>query len=334
MPGLDSNSVLVRMMKDSVTTRLIWVLLLFIVPIIYCHHNARSRTRNLAPLINPKSPFELTNERPRKEFIANAKGIIHLWFKAHSNSPARVNGDVGQYTILPPHMFGEVDREELGLQGALRMSFPKCHESVRWLLIPRRNQYFHANIPGFEAFLEGSNDNQFVRNVILKFLTTKNLEWHSVPLRPTVARLVARMAFRIFLGEPLCRDEAWLDLATQYATTGWNAANELRDWPKPLRPLVHWFLPLCTKARAQVKEARAIIGPHAEERRRLRVEGHKFNDVLEWFEEASKGAPYDPAIAQLILSVAALHGTTDLISRLRCPIASDRVSDRNALDND
>lgn len=37
------------------------------------------------------------------------------------------------------------------------------------------NQYFHANIPGFEAFLEGSNDNQFVRNLILKFLTTKNL---------------------------------------------------------------------------------------------------------------------------------------------------------------
>jgi hypothetical protein len=63
----------------------------------------------------------------------------------------------------------------MGLQGALRMSFQKCHESVRWLLIPRRNQYFHANIPGFEAFLEGANDNQFVRNVILKFLTTKNL---------------------------------------------------------------------------------------------------------------------------------------------------------------
>jgi cytochrome P450 len=129
------------------------------------------------------------------------------------------------------------------------------------------------------------------------------------------------MAFRIFLGEPLCRNEAWLELATQYATTGWNAANELRDWPKPLRPLVHWFLPLCTKARAQVKEARAIIGPYAEERRRLRAEGHKFNDALEWFEKASKGAPYDPAIAQLILSLAALHGTTDLICQVMTQIA-------------
>jgi hypothetical protein len=100
-------------LTNSNQMRLIWVLLLFIVPLIYYHHNARSRTRNLAPLINPKSPFELTNERPRKEFIANAKGIIHSWFKTHSNSPARVNGDVGQYTILPPHMIGEVDREEL-----------------------------------------------------------------------------------------------------------------------------------------------------------------------------------------------------------------------------
>jgi cytochrome P450 len=147
------------------------------------------------------------------------------------------------------------------------------------------------------------------------------IEWHSVPLRPTVARLVARMAFRIFLGEPMCRDEAWLDLATQYATTGWNAANELRDWPKPLRPLVHWFLPLCTRARGQVKQARAIIGPYAEERRRLRAAGHKFNDALDWFEEASKGAAYDPAIAQLILSLAALHGTTDLICQVMTQIA-------------
>ena len=98
---------------DLNQARLAWVVLLFIVPIIYCHHNAKSRTRNLAPLINTKRAFELTNERPRKEFITNAKGIIHSWFKAHPNSPARVIGDVGQYTILPPHMIAEVDREEL-----------------------------------------------------------------------------------------------------------------------------------------------------------------------------------------------------------------------------
>lgn len=128
------------------------------------------------------------------------------------------------------------------------------------------------------------------------------------------------MAFRVFLGEPVCRNEAWLDLAVEYATTGWLAANELRDWPRPLRPLVHWFLPLCTKARAQVKQARAIIGPYAEERRRLRAQGHKFNDALEWFEEASMGDAYDPAIAQLILSLAALHGTTDLICQVMTQI--------------
>ncbi|KKY30710.1 putative cytochrome p450 monooxygenase [Diaporthe ampelina] len=167
-------------------------------------------------------------------------------------------------------MIGEVDREELV-------------SLTRWAY-----KYFHANISGFEAFLEGANDNQFVRNVILKFLTTKNLAKVTEPLKDEVNLAISDL-FTDSKGEPLCRDEAWLELATQYATTGWNAANELRDWPKPLRPLVHWFLPLCTKARAQVKEARAIIGPHAEERRRLRAQGHKFNDALEWFEEASKG---------------------------------------------
>lgn len=129
------------------------------------------------------------------------------------------------------------------------------------------------------------------------------------------------MAFRIFLGEPLCRDEAWLKLATEYATIGWNAANELRDWPATLRPIVHWFLPGCTKARAHVKSARNIITPHIDRRRQLKAEGHKFNDAVEWFEEASKGLPYDPAIAQLILSLAALHGTTDLICQVMTQIA-------------
>lgn len=63
----------------------------------------------------------------------------------------------------------------MGLQGAPRVFLSNSHKSIQTLLIPSLDQYFHANIPGFEAFLEGSNDNQFVRNVILKFLTTKNL---------------------------------------------------------------------------------------------------------------------------------------------------------------
>ncbi|POS77295.1 hypothetical protein DHEL01_v204324, partial [Diaporthe helianthi] len=66
----------------------------------------------------------------------------------------------------------------------------------------------------------------------------------------------------------------------------------------------------------QVKQADAIIGPHAEARRRLRTQRHKFNDALGWFEDASKGDAHDPAIAQLILSLAALHGTTDLICQV------------------
>lgn len=99
--------------QDSTRIRLVGLFVLFMVPITYFYHSTRSRTRGLAPLINPKGPLELTHERPRKEFIANARGIIHSWFKAHPNSPARVNGDVGEYTILPPHMMGQVDREDL-----------------------------------------------------------------------------------------------------------------------------------------------------------------------------------------------------------------------------
>lgn len=90
-------------------------------------------------------------------------------------------------------------------------------------------------------------------------------------------------------------------------------------WPSAARPFVHWFLPKCRQLRSQVQQARAIIEPVLEQRRqmkaRLKSEGEQFegvDDAIEWFEQTAKGQPYDPVSAQLILSMAAIHTTTDL----------------------
>jgi cytochrome P450 len=170
------------------------------------------------------------------------------------------------------------------------------------------------------------------------------IAWHTVPLRETLLRVVARVSSRVFLGEEVCRNDDWLRVTREYTVDGFRAAEELRLWPAPMRALVHWFLPSCQRARADVAEARRIIGGVIERRRLQKQRGEKVEheDAIEWyvhvvlprlpllmlllrlltrhdggrFEREARGRDYDPTVAQLTLSFAAIHTTTDLVAQV------------------
>lgn len=40
------------------------------------------------------------------------------------------------------------------------------------------------------------------------------------------------------------------------------------------------------------------------------------SDAMEWMEESAHGRPYDPTIAQLTFSLAAVHTTTDMLTQV------------------
>lgn len=88
----------------------------------------------------------------------------------------------------------------------------------------------------------------------------------------------------MFLGEELCRNKDWLRVTREYTVNGARAAEELRLWPAPLQFFVHWFLPSCTRARADVKEARRVLGGVIKKRRAQKQRGEKveFEDAIEW----------------------------------------------------
>ncbi|KAK1970771.1 cytochrome P450 [Colletotrichum sublineola] len=115
-----------------------------------------------------------------------------------------------------------------------------------------------------------------------------------------------------------------------YTTNAYIAAILLRMWPKAVRPLVHWILPQCRKLRKQVAEARQIVIGIIDRRRKAKAAAEAenrpepvFNDVIEWFaqDEQEKGSSYDPVVGQLILSQAAIHTTTDLLTQVMLDIA-------------
>jgi cytochrome P450 monooxygenase-1 len=144
-------------------------------------------------------------------------------------------------------------------------------------------------------------------------------------------KLMARITSRVFLGKEMCRNPQWLRITSTYAVIAFRAVEELRFWPAWLRPVVQWFMPHCTESRALVQEARDLINPLLERRRAEKAEaestGEKvtYNDAVEWLDDLAreKGVGYDPACAQLSLSVAALHSTTDFFTQVMFDIVQN-----------
>ncbi|KAK0614946.1 cytochrome P450 [Bombardia bombarda] len=300
-----------------------------VVLLLYSLQGPGSPSTKSLPHLNPKHPFEFSDTRPKKAFVSGAREMVAAWFRSNPDKPTRIISDFGELTLLPPLMADELRNDK-------RLSFSG------WTY-----RAFHAHLPGFEGFREGTKDSQVVQAVIMRDLTkylnkvTEPLaeetslalaellpaspasDWQTVPLRETMLRLLARISSRVFLGEELCRDEAWLKVTREYTVDGFRAAEELRLWPAPTRFFVHWFLPLCRRARAHVSQARRVIGPVLERRRQQKkaYPTVQFDDALEWFEQTAKGQPYDPAIVQLVMSLAAIHTTTDLVCQVLIDIA-------------
>lgn len=85
-------------------------------------------------------------------------------------------------------------------------------------------------------------------------------------LKPFVLDVVARLSSRLFVGEDLCRNEEWLELAKNYTLDSFGAARVLRSWPFALRRLVVWILPEWKKVRQDVADARRILAPVVKKR--------------------------------------------------------------------
>ncbi|KAI8659979.1 hypothetical protein NCS56_01216200 [Fusarium sp. Ph1] len=310
-------------------------LIVSIAVILFVYH-AFQPSRSNVPILNGRKGLELTNQRLKKEYVSQATKLVGDWFKSNPNKPVRLISDVEEITVLPPSLAQEIRSDK-------RLSFSQ------WTF---KQKSFHGHLPGFDGFAAGTGGTNLVQTVVTKDLTkflskvteplaeetslsleelfTDETEWHDIPMRDRVLRLVARISSRVFLGPELCRNEKWLRITRDYTVTGFFAGEDLRMWPESVRPFVHWFLPGCRKLRADVKEARSMINSVVEERRNRSQElvdaGQdvpEYNDAIAWFDKAAKGATYDRAAMQLSLSLAAIHTTTDLLTQVLTRISQN-----------
>ncbi|KAM3496894.1 hypothetical protein MY10362_009735 [Beauveria mimosiformis] len=256
----------------------------FILALVYLR-KAQDASDSDLPWLNPKHRFEPTFIRPKANFRRNARKLLEGWFEDNADSPVNVVTDFGIMIVLPTKMASEIRNDS-------RLDFRKINEQRQWLMI---------YIP----------------------------DWHAIPLRETILHVVARVSSRIFLGLEVCRNENWLRITREYTVTSIMAAEFLRLVPVPLRPLANMLFPLSIKCRGLIFEARSIIEPLVLERRRLKSEAKlqgkelTFDDAIDWSETAAQLRRWslDQTKAQLVLSLATIHSTTDLVTQFLIDLA-------------
>lgn len=108
-----------------------------------------------------------------------------------------------------------------------------------------------------------------------------------------------------------------VEQVTEYTADLLMACRRLNLIPKPLRPIVHWFLPECRKLRVHIKDAQALINPEVERRldeikRNGGAARKRVLDSVDWFVASSQsrvgsGEDFDIAIGEIAIAMAAVH---------------------------
>ncbi|KAL9947741.1 hypothetical protein ACHAO5_002501 [Verticillium nonalfalfae] len=203
---------------------------------------------------------------------------------------------------------------------------------------------FFTEYHGFEPFLEGTRDDGVISDTVRTKLTQSlglitgdlvdetnvsmphifgdSTAWTSVLLKDAILNLVARLSSRVFLGEELCRNEEWLRIAKSYAVDALTATYLMRMAPSLLRPIAYWLIPQCRRSRQAVQSARKLIDPEVKKRKKLvddalqsGAKPSKISDAIGWMYQVAAGRPVDFVCAQMQLTLAAVHTTTEVLTQ-------------------
>lgn len=130
--------------------------------------------------------------------------------------------------------------------------------------------------------------------------------------------LISQLTARIFIGEELCRNRDWIQNAISYTAHRTAAMKELHGYGRFI-PLAHWFLPSCRALRGCVKAGRPFVERVLEARRTTQGKGEdKSVDALSWIDGVAgeNGTKYDATLTQLRLAYAAVHTTSDMMTKV------------------
>jgi hypothetical protein len=139
------------------------------------------------------------------------------------------------------------------------------------------------------------------------------------------------MSSRVFLGEELCRNEEWIQVTVDYTRDAIIAAQELRIWPKLLRPFAFRYVnPRCKAIQEQLKKSEDLINPVLEKRRReteqrknAGLKPIRHYDAMQWMDDAANGREYEAGALQIMMAIAANFTGSDMLTGTLICISQD-----------
>ncbi|KAI4660219.1 uncharacterized protein J4E78_004919 [Alternaria triticimaculans] len=262
------------------------------------------------PLANPPRWYQTTLSK-RIEFLKNGRAILGDARKRYGKQPYRLIVDTGECLILPPEYAATI-------RNSMDLSFAKAIE-----------KNFSGHVSGFEMYAVLLHERRLVQNVV-KDQLTKYLKWRETIIADSILQLIARLSTRVFLGDTMCRNTAWLEASKAYTVASFTMILKMTALPSSLKFLVPWFSSEAKNVFKHGDTCRAILTPLLAERRALKAEARRngkpepvFNDMIDWFEQKSGGKGYDPALFQIALSFVAIHTTSELLTHAITLLANE-----------
>ncbi|KAF3483150.1 uncharacterized protein GIQ15_02474 [Arthroderma uncinatum] len=133
-------------------------------------------------------------------------------------------------------------------------------------------------------FVRGGLAKQLGQNVSIlqedaEWTVSSQIEWKSLPLFPTMVKLVPLHIGRTFIGPPLSRDQEWIDLTLDYAISTVTIAAKMSSTHWSLRPFKALSLPEIGKMSRQFKQASKLLAPILEARLQ---DDEAPDDLMQW----------------------------------------------------
>jgi cytochrome P450 monooxygenase len=141
-----------------------------------------------------------------------------------------------------------------------------------------------------------------------------------------VLNLATRAAARVFVGEPICRDEVFLKTAASYSRNTFNTISTSRSFGQMLTSFLGSWVATVKEARGQLQYIQTLLGSEVQRRRDSPGETH--DDFLQWCmdlarteEEAQPEALAHRTLG--ILSMAVVHTTAMATTHILFDMAND-----------
>ena len=145
-------------------------------------------------------------------------------------------------------------------------------------------------------------------------------------------RLAARMAGKVFVGHPACRDEDWIRISVGFAMDVFTTGAILRMFPPLTHPIVAWLIPARYRVMENLKTAEKILEPLMKRHKdniAKKAAGEPIEEeedtLLNWM--IDRGTEEEirldrMALRQLFLCLAAVHTTSMSITHILFDLCS------------